>query len=356
MIPILFEKNETEFATNGICRLYDCTRCEVTEERNSVYEVEFDYPVDGPQFDKIYPGRIIAVEHDEKGDLQPFDIYGYSKPIAGVVTFKAHHISYRLSEMTVTGTNITTLSGAFALFAAAEPSNPFTFDSDITSNNYLAAADGIPHTVREMLGGIEGSLLDSYRAEFEWDVFNVNVWASRGQEKDFTIRYGVNLVDYNEDLDFSETYTAVIPYWTGDDGNGVEITVIGDMVDSGVTTFGDRTICVPLDMTDKFESQPTTAQLEAAAASYLEAVKPYNPSQNIVIDFVKIQDTSTEKALAGLHHFGLCDSVRVCLPRYNIDDSYKIVRVVWDVLLERYIEMELGNLSSSLAQALGINK
>ena len=40
---------------------------------------------------------------------------------------------------------------------------------------------------------------------------------------------------------------------------------------------------------------------------------------------------------------------------YDIETTFKIVRVVWDVLLERYIEMELGNLSTTLAEALGIS-
>ncbi|MDO4527437.1 MAG: hypothetical protein Q4C03_01470, partial [bacterium] len=77
MIPILYEASEREFTSNGLGRLRDCTRCEVTEERNGVYECEFDFPVDGNHFDLIIPGRIILVTHDDTGDTQPFDIYAY---------------------------------------------------------------------------------------------------------------------------------------------------------------------------------------------------------------------------------------------------------------------------------------
>ena len=353
MIPILYESTEKSFNSNGICRLYDCTRCEVTEERNGVYEIEFDYPVDGPHFNEIIPGRIIAVEHDETGNTQPFDIYGYSKPIAGVVTFMAHHVSYRLSNTTVTGSNISTLSGAFALFANSTPENPFSFTTDISTNNYIAAADGLPHTIREMLGGIEGSILDAYRCEYEWDKWIVKVWRERGEQKDFTVRYGVNLVDYNEELDFSDTYNAVIPYWANED-NGTRTIISGSMVNSGAPGFGNRINCRPLDLTDKFESQPTAAQLESMAASYLASNTPYNPAQNITINFVEVQDSDIEKALSGLKKFGLCDSIRVVLPRYGINAWYKIVKVVWDVLAERYMEMELGNLSTTLSEALGL--
>ena len=112
MIPILYESTETAFETNGIGRLRDCLACKVTEERNGIYECEFEYPVGGAHYDEIQPGRIIGVTHDESGDIQPFDIVGYSRPINGVVTFHAVHISYRLGGMLIWAKNVGTLSTA----------------------------------------------------------------------------------------------------------------------------------------------------------------------------------------------------------------------------------------------------
>jgi phage-related protein len=40
MIPILYDKDETEFKTNGLGRLSDAISCIVTEERNGIYELE----------------------------------------------------------------------------------------------------------------------------------------------------------------------------------------------------------------------------------------------------------------------------------------------------------------------------
>lgn len=354
MIPILYERDEIYFSSNGLHRLYDCVRCEVTEERNGVYECQLDYPVDGPHFDDIICGRIIGVEHDSTGDIQPFDIYGYSKPINGVVTFMAHHISYRQREMTVYPTNINNLTAAFTAMASAIPSNPFQYVTDISSENYVPCANGTPITVREMLGGIEGSLLDAYRIEYKWDKFMVYALSQRGEQKEFTVRYGINMVDYTEDTDFSETYNAVLPFWSGDDGNGNQVIVRGQMVNPGFPGLGNRTICVPLDLSDKFETQPTTTQLEAAAESYINNNSPYLPSQTITINFIEIKDTALGMELANLQTFGLCDSIYVRFPRYGVEGSYKIVKVVWDVLLERYIEMELGNLSTTLSEALGL--
>ena len=77
MIPILYEKDETSFTSNGIGRLRDCISCTVIEERNGIFECDFEYPVTGANFDLIQCGRIIAVKHDDKGGIQPFDIVSY---------------------------------------------------------------------------------------------------------------------------------------------------------------------------------------------------------------------------------------------------------------------------------------
>ena len=93
MIPILYDSTETTFAANGLGRLTDCTRCEVTEERNGIYECVFDYPATGKMFDKLTIGRYIFTTHDDKKDPQAFQIYYRSAPLQGVVTFRAWHIS-----------------------------------------------------------------------------------------------------------------------------------------------------------------------------------------------------------------------------------------------------------------------
>ena len=40
MIPILYERGETAFMSNGLGRLPDCGMCQVTEERNGIFEVQ----------------------------------------------------------------------------------------------------------------------------------------------------------------------------------------------------------------------------------------------------------------------------------------------------------------------------
>lgn len=351
MIPILYESTETAFTSNGLGRLRDCIECRVTEARNSVYECDFSYPVDGHNYDLIQLGRIIACEHDDTDDIQPFDIVSCTRPLNGVVSFHAVHISYRQSKMVASGTNINSLSDAFSMLSNAVPSNPFSYVTDQTgATGYMAAADGKPKSVRQMLGGVEGSILDTYRGEYKWDKWTVSLLTNRGVARDFTIRYGVDLTDYNEDIDYSESYSAVVPFWSGADA-----LVVGDKQSVTGATYTGREECVPLDLSDKFESKPTKAQLNTYASSFISSSNCTLPKQSITVSFVRLGDTVNYSALANLYKCRLCDTIKVDFPRYNMKGTFKIVKTVYDVLLERFTEMELGTLSTSLAEALGID-
>jgi phage minor structural protein len=356
MIPILYEKNETEFTSNGLCRLRDCTKCEVVEERNSIYECDFDYPVDGINFEQIRLGRIIAVEHDDTDDIQPFDIVSYTKPINGVVSFHAVHISYRQSKIVTSGQNVTTLEAAFAMLKSGLPSNPFTYWSDQFSTATFPLADNIPRSVRECLGGTEGSILDTYGGEYEWDKFTVKLWNSRGSDVDFVIRYGLNMTEYNDETDSSESYSAIIPYWVGQDANNNQIVVKGALQTYGTTVSG-RVDAVAMDFSQDFESdvQPTAAQLEALARQKLADNQPQLAAQTIKVGFARLQDTGEYGQFQNLLKCKLCDTVRVEFPRYNMSGRFKIVKTAYDVLLDRFTSMELGTLQTTLSEALGIS-
>ena len=355
MIPILYDKTETTFASNGLGRLSDCISCVVTEERNGIYECDFEYPVTGANYEKIIIGRIVGVTHEDSSDIQPFDIVSFSKPIDGIVSFHAVHISYRQSYLTVYNDpnwqpSINDLATALTWLTTADPSNPFNYSTDKTSSGYLACADSIPRTVRQVLGGIEGSILDAYGGEYEFDKWNVILHSARGQMRDFSIRYGVNMTEYNDETDVSGVYSSCIPFWS--DG---ETKVVGSKVDSGYITLTGRGECVPLDLTDKFENAPTTAQLESAAASYMTSNNTYSAAQTIKVSFIRLQDMPEYAGFSNLLSCGLCDTINVIFPDYGTQGTFKIVKTVWNVLENRFDEMELGSLSTSLAEALGIS-
>lgn len=350
MIPILFEKNETAFADNGIGRLRDCISAVVTEERNSIYELDFQYPVNGFNYEKIFCGRIVGVTHDEGGDVQPFEIVSVTRPINGIVSFHAVHLSYRQSQITVRAVGVNSLSAAFnVLKNDATPENPFTYETDITSDSYMAAADGTPRSVRQMLGGVQGSILDTYGGEFEWDNWRVILHSSRGEARDFAIRYGVNLLDYNDDTNYQGTFTSCMAFWKGSDG--MIVHTIASLDQEG---YNGNDIRVPLDLTDKFEEAPSVASLQTEALSYMRRNQTNLPAQSIKVDFVRLSEMGEFSAFQDLLKCRLCDTIKVYFPMYNVSTSFKIVKTEWDVLRGTYESMELGTLSATLSDALGI--
>ena len=354
MIPILFETGETNFNTNGICRLYDTITAEVVEERNGIYELDFTYPTTGANFDAIKCGRIVGVFHDDTEDIQPFDIVSYEKPINGVVSFHCVHISYRLTGAVCEQTDVNTLADALDALTHTTPATPFSFEADFVAGAYAAAFDGVPRSVRQLLGGVRGSILDAYGGEYEFNGFRVILHKKRGQILDFSVRYGVNMIDYNESVDYADTYTVAIPYWKGDDGNGGETVVKGNPVYSGLLPYNGIEKCVPLDFSEKYENEPTAAQLEALAESTMISKRANMPSQNIKVDFVRLSDFAEYADIAPLLNCKLCDEIEVIFPDYGTSGYFKIVRTVYNVLAERFDEMELGNLAATLGEALGV--
>ena len=354
MIPILYESNETQFASNGLGRLRDCISCIVTEERNGVYELDFEYPVDGHNYSEIKPGRVVGATHDDSNDIQPFDIVSYQKTIRGTVQFHCVHISYRTLKLITYGTNINSLESALTMLGRAEPENPFTYEADFESPNFMASGDGTPRPVRQFLGGVEGSILDTYGGELLFDKFNVKLLRARGEYKPVTVRYGLNLTEYNEDADYLETYTSAVPYWHGADANGNDAVVVGDRVDSGLTAYNGRNDCSALDLTDKFETIPTKAALQSMALTMMTGGSTNLPAQSIEVKYIDLKNFGEYQTIANLIKCKLCDSINVVFPRYGVNARFKIVKTEYDVLQDRFESMELGKLSTTLAEALGI--
>lgn len=346
MQPILFESSEIDFTSNGLGRI-PCTSCIVTEERNGVYECEFTVAISEEIYPEITEGRIIACIHDDRKDLQPFDIYARSAPMNGLVTFRAHHISYRLSKISVAPFTANDCAAAIAAIGTNSiNTNPFTFWTDKTV--IAAYKNTVPSTARALLGGSEGSLLDVYgKGEYEWDKWTVKLHLNRGQDTDVVIRYGKNLLDIEQETDGSESYNAVAPYWESTDGQVVTLTA-GMVVDQ--THVTDRINCIPLNLSDKWENPPTQQQLEDAATDYLNSSDSWRIKNNLKIDFVALWQTPEYQDVAGLERVGLCDKVSVVHPLLGVAaNKIQIIKVEYDVLKERYSSMELGSPKTSFA-------
>ena len=356
MIPTLYTPGTTTFTTNGRGRLSDAISCYVEEKRNGSYELEMVYPVDGIHFSDITHSCIITAKPADGKDKQPFRIYRISSPIDGKVTINAEHISYQLTHIPVNPIETEQTACAQALQAlktnAAEPC-PFTFWTDKTSPGSFYVKE--PKSIRAKLGGTDGSILDAFGGgEYEWDGYTVKLYQHRGADNGVTLRYGKNITDIEQELNIANTITGIYPYWKGQDGTGGEtVVILPEKVihHANAANFPyQRTI--ELDCSEKFQTQPTVAQLRAFATQYMSDTGIGVPKVSLNVSFVALWQTEEYKLIAPLERVNLCDTVTVIFEKLGISATAKVVRTRFDVLKDRYEEIELGDARTSLAQAI----
>lgn len=374
MIPILYPAHEADFSTQGLGRLADAVECIVTEERNGVYELEMTFPLTGKRYADIDVGAIIGARHDDAGDIQPFRIYKITRPISGLVRIYARHISYDLAKIVVLPYSADTITEALDGIAEhAVHKCPFTFWTDKYVESPFSVT--VPSSIRSILGGMEGSILDVYGGEYEFDGYQVKLHLTRGVDSNVTIRYGKNLTDLTADADGDNAVTAVIGYWRGADADGNETVVQTPYVlnaDLGTTeayvnedgvqyTNEDGVVydglynpmwTEALDLSEQFETQPSKAQLIAATQQWLDAHATLVPSDSITISFVALWQTNEYAEYAPLQRVNLCDTVTLVYPALGITQTMEVVKVVYNVLLERYDSMEVGKPRNTLAQTI----
>lgn len=360
MKPILFPKNATTFTTNGIGRLSDAVSCIVTEELNGQYELEMRYPVDGKYFSEIGMNSIIMSAHEDSDDMQPFEVYKITKPINGIVIIYAHHISYRLSHCVAmpfavsSGANAcaNTLAGLKSNAAVSGDVSLFSFWTDVhTVGTYNQA---VPASIKSRLGGVEGSVLDQFGGEYEWDGFNVKLHVQRGSANTgFILKYGKNITDIEQEEELSNVITGVVPFWTKQDGDD---TLYADLPEKVIYSqyAGNYPyhLTQPLDLSDQWENQPSEATLRSAAQAYVNSAKLGIPKVSITVSFVALWQTEEYKEIAPLERVKMGDTVTVYFESLGIEAFARVVATKYNVLLERYDEVQIGSARSTLAQVL----
>lgn len=345
MIPVLYGANETQFQNNGIGPLADAISCVITEERNGQYELRMEYPVTGVHFEDIQETRIILAKAHDTGTTQPFIIYKISKPINGIVEIDAEHISYRLNgtvEMPFSASNILDLF-TNKITANMVGTSPFSFATDITSNDGYSI--DLPRQVRGMLGGEQGSILQKYGGEWEFDRFQCKLWASRGADNAVTLRYGKNITDIKSVVDMTSVYTGIVPYWTNEEQT---VTLPEKVIMSSHASDYPFNIIQTVDFSGDFEDPPTETQLRNTATSYLEKNRGWVLKNNIEVSFVALWETEQYKDIAPLERVNLCDLVTVIYEPLGVNFKTKVIKTEYDVLMERYKAITLGDQSFTL--------
>lgn len=334
----LFEKTATIWTSQGLGEI-GATRCLVTEERNGMYECEMDVPITDKHYVDIALGCLILVKPNPYEIAQPFRIYQISRPLNGLVTVNAAHLSYDLSKIAdqpFTASSVTETMVRLANNAVG--SCPFTFQTDKSVTGTFTVST--PRSIRSLLAGSQGSVLDVYgTGEWKFDGYTCYLYLNRGQDRGVVIRYGKNLTDLKQEENNASVYSKLYPYWT--DSEGHLVTLTEKTLD--INTAGNGTLVY--DMSNSFEAQPTEQQLRTAAQSYIDRNSLGTPIVNLSLSFVQISELIKDAIY-------LCDTVSVEFPALNVSAQAKVIKTVYDALLDRYDSIEVGTVKQTFAQTI----
>ena len=348
MKPILMNPSDTltqmtSSQTNGLGRL-NAMSCVVTEERNGIYEAELTVFIDDEHFSALSVGSVLKLMTNE--GLQMFRVYQITKPINGVCTVYAHHITYDLAKAAVLPFSATGASNVVnGLVSHMASTYEFTMITDIV-NALSVFTLTEPKYFRECLGGYQGSVLDVFGGEYEWDNTTVKLLAHRGSDNGVQIRYGKNLTDIQQETNIESMYDAVIGYATVNDTTTTGTVQMITQVSSPKTMI--------VDFSDEFDDGETVTveKLNTLALNYIQTHDMTAPRVSIDVSFVALASTDQYKDIAPLEHVKLCDTVHVLFEKLGVNASAKVIKTTYDSLNERLLSVEIGDAKSNMTDVI----
>ena len=355
--PILYKANETNFEHLGVSVLSDASKCHVSREKNGIYILEFDYPVNGKDVDKIKEGMYIKSDAGYRTKNQRFIV---SKITKTQNEFKIYcqHISQVKTTMNAIRPDITITGSALMALSTwrdnlLDSRDEFFVNSDITTVNSTTWKVENIENARDALGGKAGSILDVWGGEYEFDNLNITLHKNMGIDNPTIIAYGKNLLDLEQEQSILETYTSVFPFkkYTDDNNREQLITLPEILLDSiHLNKFTHRRI-LKVDFSSD-ENIKSVEQLRSKAKSYIKSNNVGVPKTNLKINYQDLSKVEGVFDNPALEQIDLCDRLKVYYNELGIlNENAKVVKVIWDVILEENHEIEVGDGRSSFTDS-----
>lgn len=353
MIPILYKADAVDFSTFGIGALSECTLCEVTEERNGAFECTLKYPVTGILFAELKNERLIKAKPNDTSKEQLFRIYRITTPINGIITIYAQHISYDLSNIAELMWSSAMISPSLAmsrLFTKTASTHNFKCSTDFSSGKPFSVSK--PKSVRSCLGGSEGSMLDRWGGEYEWDNFNVILHTKRGNDNGVVIEYGKNLTDMEQDNDFTDVYTDLLPYAVFSDENTEKVITLSENT-LPIIDNPTRQKTLIKDFTEFFEDKSSINEnsLRNKAKEFIKENPLGVETPTLTVAFEPLWKQPEYSAI--LERVSLCDTVTIRHSALGITAKSKVIKTVYDSLAEKYVSITLGTAKSNFVNTVG---
>lgn len=355
--PILYNPGHTDFNNLGLGLMVDTISATVTEELNGKFELDLEYLADGPLTTSLINDAFIKVPTGDQVD-QLFRIKSVGKKLKGILPIHAEHVSYIINDLPIKPRiSVINADGAMALNAAlinVIDKHPLTAYSDVMTTAALEWKLPDFQNIRNILGGVEGSILDRIGGEYQFDNYQIRLMKQRGRYSNTIIAYGRNLTDFEQDESILETYTSIYPVVIETEDDTQKIKVLPEYVIDGdyVDKYPNRRVTM-VDFSEKFNENNTysEAKLRKLAQTYVKANNVGVPKVTMKVSTVDLSaaldDSFNVKEVESLH---LGDTVKVFFEPLGITSEAKVVGVAWNVLLERYDSYTLGAKKASFGQ------
>lgn len=368
MRPILFNKNEQSFETYGLGEL-NVTKGTVTRERNGNYTLYAEIPVNDPMVASLEKEMKLKADAGLRTKNQTFEISRIVKDSSNIVKIYGQHISHKLEYMVLR--NATAFNGsAFSALSIWRGAliGDLRFDvwSDIQTTGKGVFDISKMENARQALGGVEGSILDIYGGEYEFDNMTVRLHKQLGRTAPTVLEYGRNILSAELDETIESAYTSVLPFATytpdkpeGDTSDNqpdpVTVTLPENYVDSKYKNlYAHRRIKV-VDFSSEFSTDgkkknlPTPDKLRKIANDYMERNAIGKPKINIKIEYADLARTLDYADNDWIEEVELCDIVPVYYPQIGLtDETLKVTTITYDFVNERNESVEYGDIGTNV--------
>lgn len=368
MRPILFNKNEQSFDTYGLGEL-NVTKGTVTRERNGNYTLYAEIPVNDPATATLEKEMKLKADAGLRTKNQTFEISRIVKDSSNIVKIYGQHISHKLEYMGLVNGRAFNGSAftALAIWHNATIGD-LRFDvwSDIQTTGKGVFDISKMENARLALGGVEGSILDIYGGEYEFDNMTVRLHKQLGRTAPTVLEYGRNILSAESDETIESSYTSVLPFATytpdkpeGDTSDSqpdpVTVTLPENYVDSKYKAlYAHRRIKV-VDFSSEFKSDskskdiPTPDKLRKIATDYMERNAIGKPKINIKIEYADLAKTLDYADNGWIEELELCDIVPIYYPQIGLtDETAKVTTVTYDFVNERNESVEFGDIGTNV--------
>ena len=347
MIPVIFKPGEKDFTTNGLGRLIDATRCEITEEANGKYELEMDYPAISRFSDYFENGYQIKAKPNDLEEYHIFEIkQTFKDTFTNSIVIYAQSRTYKLGNRQVRLVTVDNRNGAEAM-KLIEQNMDEPCDIKLYSDiNTASSTTFEARNVLNCIAGEQGSLLQYWGGEIKREPFKLSLLRRRGRDNVGTVRYGKDLKGLTIKFDWQSIVTKVLPFAELQSGaDGTSQRIYGNAVKSEYISKYPDVYAQYIQFTED-QGVKDIASLNKVASKYFTTLYPGSdkPKVSIELEIEKLTDSEEAKEFAKMRNYNLFDTFTVYHKLYDIDIQTKVTGIVYDALAEKTIKITAGDI------------